>query len=64
MREVPAQEGEAPPEPLGLARQRHPENSRTDYLSISRRANRILNLRVTPFLSNADGRVYRGRSND
>jgi hypothetical protein len=43
--------------PLGLARQRHPKNSRSDDLIVSRRAYEILNFRITRFLSYADGRA-------
>jgi hypothetical protein len=39
-------------------------NSRSDYLIISRCANKILNFRVTHFLSYANDLAYRGRSND
>jgi hypothetical protein len=39
-------------------------NSRSDDLVISHRANKILNFRVEHFLPCANGRTYRGRSND
>ena len=46
--------------PLGLAQQRHPsKNSRSDYLIISPRVNKILDFRVTHFLPHANGRAYR-----